>query len=89
MVLSKTMDRTYATLKDKAGGVGKPEFRLREGNSMDTSSFHKLIAGLKHPWYPEPSFSQPVSSSQVGRHKQKRIGSVLTSCVVEFLYFNQ
>ncbi|KAF9787003.1 MFS polyamine transporter [Thelephora terrestris] len=28
MILSRTMDRTYATLKEKAGGVGKPEFRL-------------------------------------------------------------
>jgi hypothetical protein len=30
MIHSRTMDRTYATLKEKAGGVGKPEFRLRE-----------------------------------------------------------
>lgn len=33
MVLSRTMDKTYATLKEKAGGVGKPEFRLRKENS--------------------------------------------------------
>ena len=30
VILSKTMDRVYAALKEKAGGVGKPEFRLRK-----------------------------------------------------------
>ena len=29
-ILTKTMDKTYATLQEKAGGIGKPEFRLRE-----------------------------------------------------------
>ena len=30
LFLSKTMDRTYNSMKERAGGVGKPEFRLRE-----------------------------------------------------------
>jgi hypothetical protein len=30
MILGKFMDRVYGVLKEKAGGVGKPEFRLRE-----------------------------------------------------------
>ena len=30
LVLSNTMDKTYAALKEKAGDVGKPEFRLRK-----------------------------------------------------------
>jgi len=30
VILSKPMDKTYAALKEKAGGVGKPEFRLRK-----------------------------------------------------------
>ena len=30
VILTKIMDRTYAALKNRAGGVGKPEFRLRE-----------------------------------------------------------
>ena len=30
VILAKTMDKTYAVLKKKAGGVGKPEFRLRK-----------------------------------------------------------
>lgn len=34
MILSRTMDRTYASLKEKADGVGKPEFRLRENCQM-------------------------------------------------------
>lgn len=31
VILAKTMDKVYSTLKDKAGGTGKPEFRLRKG----------------------------------------------------------
>ena len=30
VILSKTMDKAYAALKERAGGVGKPEFRLRK-----------------------------------------------------------
>ena len=30
VMLAKIMDRTYAAFKDRAGGVGKPEFRLRK-----------------------------------------------------------
>lgn len=30
MILAKIMDKAYNVLKEKAGGVGKPEFRLRK-----------------------------------------------------------
>jgi hypothetical protein len=42
VILSRTLDRTYASLKEKAGGVGKPEFRLRKGTIMDRSLIHVL-----------------------------------------------
>ena len=30
VILTKIIDRVYGALKDRAGGVGKPEFRLRK-----------------------------------------------------------
>ena len=40
MILAKIMDKVYSALKDRAGGVGKPEFRLRKTIWIHQPPFH-------------------------------------------------
>lgn len=86
MILAKIMDKAYAILKKRAGGVGQPEFRLRK-----TTYDHSLVFDTAHclrsqrPSYLAPSSFLPVSSSQAGLQKPKPIGSVPTSYAAKFL----
>lgn len=94
VILAKVMDRSYAALKEKAGGVGKPEFRLREAAFNDPPAIvphlHQAHCSIfQRPWYPVPSCSQQVFSLQAGLQMQKPTGSVLTLYVVTFLSLSQ
>ena len=89
IILAKIMDKAYAALKKRAGGVGQPEFRLRKktyGCSLVFNVAHCLRS--QRPSYPAPSSSLLVSSSQVGPQKPKPIGFVPTSYAVEFFSFS-
>jgi hypothetical protein len=52
VILAKTMDKTYTGMKEKAGGIGKPEFRLREAILIHQLFFHVLTMLIAAPLVP-------------------------------------